>query len=386
MTVYSHSRISCFETCPYQYKLKYIDRIKPEIENTIESFMGDLVHRALERLYINLRFQKITSKEELLKIYNDLWEEEYSEEILIVKSDRGFSQENYRLMGEKFLSDYYDRYHPFNQLTILGIETKDRMMLPDGNYWHVRIDKFACDDNGNYYVCDYKTNSRMKEQQEADSDRQLALYSAWVKKKFKDAKSVKLLWHMLAFNKDVISERTDEQIEELQKEVVEKIKEIENTTEFPRNISGLCDYCGYKKICPSFQHQLELEVKENVKEFRNDQLKLVDEFSSLKDKIKELKEKQEHIRNELVNFSKEKNVDVIYGSNYKVSVKEFDKIVLPENREELIKLLKDKGLWEELSTINYMKLNSQLLRGELDEDVKSHLDVEKCHRLSLSKK
>lgn len=253
MTCYSHSRISTFENCPYQYKLKYIDRIKPEIENTVEAFMGDLVHRTLEKLYNELESDKINSKEELINYFLDLWKGEYSEDILIAKANIGYTAENYILMGVQFISDYYEKYHPFDQLEIIGLETQDRMDLPDGNQWHVRIDKFAKDEQGNYYVCDYKTNSRMKDQQEADSDRQLAMYSIWAKNKFEDAKSVKLVWHMLAFNKEVTSERTEEDLKKLQNEIVEKIKEIESATEFPTNITGLCNYCGYKNMCPTFE-------------------------------------------------------------------------------------------------------------------------------------
>ena len=31
MATYSHSKVSCFENCPYKYKLKYIDRVPEEI-------------------------------------------------------------------------------------------------------------------------------------------------------------------------------------------------------------------------------------------------------------------------------------------------------------------------------------------------------------------
>jgi hypothetical protein len=47
MATYSHSKISSFENFPFQYKLHYIDKIKPESETTIECFMGDLVHLVL---------------------------------------------------------------------------------------------------------------------------------------------------------------------------------------------------------------------------------------------------------------------------------------------------------------------------------------------------
>jgi RecB family exonuclease len=185
MTRYSHSRIKTFENCPYQYKLQYIDRIMPDIPSSIEAFMGCLVHAAMEKLYKDLSYQKMNTKEELLAYYNEKWEREWTDDILIVKQEYG--PDNYRKMGERFISDYYDHYHPFDQMRILGIETKDFMTLSDGNQWHVRIDILG-EKDGVYYVCDFKTNSRMKDQEEADEDKQLAMYSIWVKNRFPDAK------------------------------------------------------------------------------------------------------------------------------------------------------------------------------------------------------
>jgi len=338
-------------------------------------------------LYKLKKFKKRIAKASLIKFYRDIWKKNYSDDILIVKAEsENLKADNYRKMGEKFISDYYDRMKPFEQMTILGLETMDRMTLPDGNQWHVRIDKLGCDDKGNYFVCDYKTNARMKNQEEADEDRQLALYSIWVKDKFKDAKSVKLVWHMLAFNKDAVSERTDEQLEKLQQDVMEKIKEIESATEFPTNITGLCNYCGFKSECPSFKHQAELEKIEDVEKFKEDAgVVLVDEFSEVKTELDELKKKQEEFKEKLIEYSKQFGVDVVYGSNKKCSVKEFEKVVLPEDREEFVKMLKEKGLWEELSMVCYPKLNSQVMKGEIDE-VKEKVDIVKDWKVGLSRR
>lgn len=391
MTTYSHSRISTYENCPYQYKLKYIDKVKVDTPTTIEAFMGDMVHQTLEFLYKNKKFKKRVAKNILIKFYRDLWNKNYSDDILIVKAEKeNVGADNYRKMGEKFISDYYDRMKPFEQMTILGLETQDRMTLPDGNQWHVRIDKLGCDSEGNYFVCDYKTNARMKDQEEADSDRQLALYSVWVKDKFKDAKSVKLIWHMLAFNKDAVSERTDEQLEKLQQEVIAIIKEIEDTTEFPRNQTALCDYCVYKEQCPSFKHEAELDKLETVKEFKEDEgVKLVDEFSEIKLKLSELKKSEEEFKEKLIAYAKQFGVDIIYGSNKKCSVKEFDKIVLPEDDEQktkFIKLMKELGVYDECSMVCYPKLNSRVIKGEIEEEIKDAVEVVKDFRLSLSKR
>jgi len=388
MATYSHSRVSCFENCPYQYKLRYIDRIKPESPTTIEAFMGSMVHESLEHLYKLKKFKKRIAKSSIIKFYRDLWVKNYSDDILIVKAEKeNVGADNYRKMGEKFISDYYDRMKPFDQMTILGLETTDRMTLPDGNQWHVRIDKLGCDSEGNYFVCDYKTNARMKDQEEADADRQLALYSIWVKDKFKDCKSVKLIWHMLAFNKDAVSERTDEQLKKLQDEVCEIIKKIENAKEFPRRQTALCNYCGYKEMCPSFKHEAELEKIEDVKKYKEDEgLKLVDEFSEVKKTLSEAKKKDEEFKEKLIAYAKQFDVDVVYGSNKKCSVKEFDKVVLPEDREKFIELLKKKGIWEDFNMLSYAKVNSGVIKGAVDNDIKKMVDVEKGFRLSLSKR
>lgn len=387
MTNYSHSKLGTFQQCKYKYKLQYIDRIKPAISNTIEAFMGDLVHRTLEKLYKDKKFKKRVSKAMLLRFYKDLWDKEYSDDILIAKADQGLTSDNYKKMGIDFISKYYDRMKPFDQLTILGLETQDRMTLPDGNQWHIRIDKFACDKEGNYFVCDYKTNARMKDQEEADQDRQLAMYSIWVKDKFQDVKSVKLLWHMLAFDKDVISERTDKQLKKLQDEIVVVIKEIESVKEFPTNVTALCDYCGFKTICPSFKHQEELNKKETVEEFKEDEgLQLVDGFAELKKNLTELKKKEGEFKENLVKFAKQFKIDIIYGSNMKTSVKEYDKVVYPEDKEELLKLMKDKGIYEEFSMVSYPRLNSKILKGEIDKEIVKLTDKEKAYRLSLSKR
>jgi len=387
MATYSHSRITTYENCPYAYKLRYIDKKKPEISTTIEAFMGSMVHESLEHLYKLKKFKKRITKSSIIKFYRDTWKKNYSNDILIVKASEGLKADNYRKMGEKFISDYFDRMKPFEEMTILGLETTDRMTLSDGNQWHIRIDKLGCDDKGNYFVCDYKTAARMKDQEEADSDRQLAMYSIWVKDKFKDCKSVKLIWHMLAFNKDAVSERTDEQLEKLQNEIVKKIKEIENATEFPRRQTALCNYCGFKSECPSFKHEAELEKIKDVEKFKKDEgVKLVDEFSEVKTKLAEYKKAQEEFKDKLITYAKQFGVDVVYGSNKKCSVKEFDKIVLPEDKKELIKLLKEKGLWDEMSMLNSWKIKGGILKGDVDKDIKKMVDVVKDFRLSLSKR
>jgi hypothetical protein len=217
------------------------------------------------------------------------------------------------------------------------------------------------------------------------------MYSIWVKDKFKDAKSVKLIWHMLAFNRDATSERTDKQLKELQENVMNIIKEIEKATKednFPRKQSGLCAYCVYKEQCPSFKHEFELEKIEDTKEFKKEEgVKLVDEFSEIRKLSYDLNKREDRLKENLVEFAKQKGIDIVYGSNMKCSVKDLKKVVIPEEiKEELIKIMKEKGVWEEFEMLNHSKFNSHGRKGELHEDIQKLIEIGEDWRVTLSKR
>ena len=48
---FSHSRLSTLDDCPRRYQFRYVDRLK-EAFQTIEAFMGTMVHEALQWAYL----------------------------------------------------------------------------------------------------------------------------------------------------------------------------------------------------------------------------------------------------------------------------------------------------------------------------------------------
>ena len=111
MPTYSHSQLSTYETCPHQYRLAYIEKIKTETEG-IEAFMGSRVHDALEKLYRDLKVTKLNTLEELLSFYHQSWEKNWNEMVQIIRKE--YSAEDYLRLGEKCIADYYKRYFPFD--------------------------------------------------------------------------------------------------------------------------------------------------------------------------------------------------------------------------------------------------------------------------------
>ncbi len=398
MASFSHSRIGSFENCPLQYKYSYIDHVEVEAKDTVETFLGSRVHEALEKLYQHKKFEKLLTVEELLAYFNKRWKEEWKDAIIIVKKD--YTQENYRKMGERHLTDYYKKYQPFDHGKLLGLETKDQMPLDEeGNYkFHIRIDRLMDMGNGLYEVHDYKTGSSLSKQEDLDNDRQLAMYSLWVRKQFKDFKKVRLVWHFLAFDKEMDSFRTEEQLEKMKEDVLTKIREIEKAKEFPAHVSQLCDWCLYKEICPEWKHEIQLEEKPENEYLNDPGLKLVDEYVQIKKELDEHKteaeEKLEKLKQALIAFCEKEGVSVVFGSENKISVKEYEYIKFPakntEEREELLDALRSIDKLDDVSELDVYALVRKLRDEEWDKKQLEVLNrfktIEKSHRLSVSKK
>ena len=242
MAIFSHSRLSTFEQCKLKYKFKYIDKIIPDIEKTIESHLGSIVHKTLEWLYNEVKKKRIPSIDEVVVNYSENWKEDYDEEIPIIKKE--MTVKDYFNKGVEFLINYYTKHHPFD----------DNTMDDEGRY-RIRgfIDRLVYNLNtGEYEVHDYKTSNRLPKDEHIEADRQLALYSIAIKEEFGVEKGVVLVWHYLSFNKRIDSRRTNEQLNKLKEETINLIKEIESTTEFPPTKSNLCHWCEYKPICPAW--------------------------------------------------------------------------------------------------------------------------------------
>ncbi|MCX6709782.1 MAG: PD-(D/E)XK nuclease family protein [Candidatus Woesearchaeota archaeon] len=378
MKLYSYSRLETFKQCPLKFKLHYIDEVETEIEASVEAFLGSLVHETLEKLYIDLKFQKIDALNELLDFFNENWKKNWNDAIVIVRTE--YNQENYKKMGEKFISDYYEKYSPFDQSRTIGLETKEHINLDDTEEYHIhiRIDRLSMAGEGIYEIHDYKTSSSLPTQEDVDADRQLAIYAYGIKKMYPDAKKIILIWHYLAFDRELRSERNEEQLENLRKEVLELIKDAEACTEFPPKMSALCSWCEFRPMCPNFKHLYSIEKKPAEEYLDDDGVKLVNKYSEVSEKIKELTDESENLKERLREFAERNNVNMIYGSGVRAFVKNYPRLSFPKkedsNREEFVNTIKAIGLWEKIAIPDVYELAKMMNGNGMHPEIKAILE------------
>jgi len=206
------------------------------------------------------------------------------------------------------------------------------------------------------------------------------------------------VWHYLAFDKEMDSWRTPEQLEEVGREILACIKEIEAAKDFPAIVSSLCDWCIYRHLCPMWRHGVELEAKSPNEYLDDPGVKLVDEYvrvrSALEDFTREAREKLEKLKEALVTFCQKEKVSVVFGTESKITVKEQESLQFPaknsEERKKLVEILKQSGKWEEVADLDVYALTRAVKNKEWDEAVLKMLKdfgaLEITHRLTVSRK
>ncbi len=396
MPEYSISQLGTFEDCALQYRLIYIDKIK-RLEEGVEAFLGQRFHEAMEWLYRQRAF-RIIPLEELLTFYEKTWEENWHDKIKICRKDR--TKDDYRMLGRRFIEDYYKRHYPFAEGRVIGLERHIRFPLDGSGRYHCKgiIDRLMLAPDGAIEIHDYKTSSSLPEQSEVDRDRQLGLYQIGVQTLWPEAKEIRLVWHYVAFDIEMRSRRTPEALERLRREIAELIDRIEAEREFAPHESALCDWCSYWDLCPAKKHLVKVEALPKERWKDEPGVVIVDAYAErwrkkreLEAEVKAVEAELEEIREAAINFAEREGVQVIAGTDARLRVTGKERLVSPakgsEEREALERELKATGVWDEVSTLDPPALEKAMTEGrwtgEMVDRIQAFLRMEKRWTVTL---
>lgn len=383
--------LSKFEECPRAYEFQYVRKVKARRIRTASSFLGSRVHEVLERLHEDLKNGRRNSLKELLNFYGRIWEEKWSEDVSI--PDEGYSPEHYRKVGRECIENYYGKHAPFDQDRTVGTEFRlFPIVVSDNREYTFQgvVDRLALLPDGRYEIHDYKTSKNLPTQEELEKDRQLALYQLGVQQKYLDADDVELVWHYLRFGKDFRMRRSPEELDALQRELVELVRAIElaeRENDFPtmRDAGAHCDSCDYRHLCPEWRHLFKTEALPEDEFLGEDGVVLVDELtdverklSKLGDERSELKERRKKLKEAISNYAEREGVSTVYGTEKRASVMVDERVKFPrkgeEGREELERLIKESGRWNEVSSLRLGTLKRIARNEEWSRELLAKLD------------
>jgi putative RecB family exonuclease len=390
--IYSHSQLRTYEQCPLKYKLSYRDKIKRDTEG-VEGFLGTMVHETLKKCYDDVRLTKLNTLDELLPYFDAIWQKNWHDLIVIIKKE--VTQEHYKALGRRMLETYYQRYSPFDSDTTIRTEMRlDFALDEDKKYKFIGyIDRLSCTSDGAYRIHDYKTSAYLPSQEDADNDRQLGLYHIGVQKRWPDVKDIKLIWHYLAFDRDLVSSRSDEALAQLADNTMRLIDEIESAEEFPPKESGYCEWCEYPDLCPMRKHFYTVESLPANEYLSEPGVVLVNRFAELREKARAIGEEMDKVKDAIIEYARREQSNIIRGSGHKATVKFDKKLKFPgkndAEREELDDVIMRAGKWHEVSQLDTTALSRMIEEGLWDrtliDEVLKYGRIEETSAVYLSK-
>ncbi len=380
MARYSYSKLSAYRSCPLQYRFRYIDKVPVEVAPSVEAFMGSRVHDALEWLYKQVSAGGPTpSLHQVLAVYDGRWETERKGDLRIVNV--GLDEGAYRNAGRQCIERYIARHAPFADEIVLGLEMGFQIPLGDGLVLNGFIDRLAKRADGVYEVHDYKTSQRLPTPEQARADEQGGWYALAVRHRFPDVRDVRLVWHYLRHDEELVSTRTPEDAAALEDDIRRRVRALEAATDFPAKESRLCDWCDYLAICPAKGHQLVVGSLTPNEYLHEPGVVLVNRLAELRTTLKaraaETDVEITRVEEALLAYARKHGYSVVVGDAYEAVVSESEALSLPHKedpaRAPLEILVRELGLWDDVSDLSLAKLGKVLVQGDLTEEAQAQL-------------
>ncbi len=421
MTVYSFSQTQTFLQCPRKYQYKYVDKIQEkEFESSPDLILGHSVHAALERLYNQINVFKIPSKDELLAKFKDQRDSEIKDATKEKPLEMKWEQtlEDYIRRGIHYVANYYDKYSPFEWISVVATEASIIFDLNDQTKFRGFIDRLDKEWE-TFVINDYKTNKNLPPESKEEYREQLTLYGLWVQQNyakyfiwdtmktwsiesFHDIEIIPTMWETASTNQvkwsqnsrtgrfknikarlhylhfDLMDEWdiTPDILTTVTKKYADTITDIE-AKKFSYNMGDkkcfepkenvYCKYCEYYSLCPLWAH-LKFDDEVIWSDLGEKTVKgLVDEYVALSKQESQAKNDRELIKVLLVEYLEKKNLLKLFWNVYKISASQTESISITD-KDVLKKVLQELWVLDEAMEIDRFKVQKLVKEHKLSLD------------------
>lgn len=351
---------------------------------------GTAVHSALNFMFE--RTPLYPTLDEIIDFFCVKWDEETQ-----IFSDEEFAEKKkaYREEGVALLKNFYKKNQPWN-FNAIDLETRFEVELDDqkSGEKHLltgiidRIDKNMDDES--YEIIDYKTSKKMPAQDIVDKDLQLSIYHMGLLKRWPhlDPRKIKLSLYFVKHGEKISTSRSGKQLEETKQLVLKTIDEInervERGNDFPPHPSALCDWCGYRKMCPMWKHLYQSQTSE-IKS-QKDMEPIIKEYFDIKEQNQKNKERLDELKTVIYGFMDDQKIERVFGESGYVTRTARESASY--DMEKAKEILEPINKWKDILVADEKKLEKLL--EELPKDTQEKLlalrSTKKITTLTASKK
>jgi RecB family exonuclease len=326
---YSHNSLKTFEQCPRRFKFHYVEKADMPSRVSADTYLGNAVHQALHRLYERVGDGVLWPLNDFLAFYDAEWEKPERREIEVPKEY--MTVDNYIRNGRTMLQTYYQRYQPFQDGTLLGVEHDLSLAVPNSNFRiKGRIDRLWKRRDGVIEICDYKTGSNLpRGGKDPRFWFQMGLYHWLVKENFPQFSNIELVQYYLKLDETVPYRMNEDELDllaERARNLILETIQAERIDAFPTKEGYWCDYCDYVTLCPAKRHQLILDAEAGKtdgaeKSTAESASQLAERFLKVDKQKKEIEAEHEALKQDLVQMARDLQSENLKATSGSVSVK-----------------------------------------------------------------
>jgi putative RecB family exonuclease len=355
----SYSQISQYLQCPLCYRLQYIDGLKPE-EKWYFSF-GTTLHLCAE-YFFRISVPPPPSLQQLLKFYDDNW--------LSAGYASPEDENNHRVYGRELLTDFWKIHSNGFRMPVaveqwfsIDIEGVKLRGLID------RVDRLG----DGLSIVDYKSSRELFTADHLEQDLQLTLYQLAAQQMWRRPVKQLTLYHLRTNTACTCSAREEHRLEEARRLVLQTAGGIEKG-DFPAIENQFCP-CDFAQYCPYHRHEHmsateELQPANRLK--GASAADLVENYASLQKQIKALEIQLEELRQMIIGYCRDEELNRLYGNEHAVTFKIYNKT---EYDEEAVRaLLEPAGLWEKVLQFDPAQIKALLADVSIRRDIKTKLE------------
>ena len=374
----SYSAIESYRTCPQKYKFQQIDHIR--VPKSREAIFGSLVHETLQ--YMFQRDPLFPTLDEVVAHFRSHWptKETLAKESAHDPLKYAWTEDEEKIYfeeGVRMLKKFYEKNAPWN-FSVLDLESRFTVALTDEKTGQTHIlagiiDRIDKPTDESYEIIDYKTSKRMPSQQALDENLQLSLYALGLQNRWPHlrAEDIKLSLYFLRHSEKLSTAPSQEIIEKTKQKILATIREIEirlaENKPFEPIPGPLCNWCGYKPLCPAWKH---LYRKKKNPLLREEVEAKVAEYLEIKKTDKRNEKRLSELQADIKRYMEQEGVTRVFGDRGMITKKIIQRYAY--DYEKIKSILSPLGKWEELLKADDARLKRMM--KEVPEDVQSAIE------------